>query len=354
MRIKANYDLKSHNSFQLSAKSRYYVEVNSPQDILTLREDKRFNLLPWFVLGLGTNVLLSKDLEFVVIHCVNNKIQLVKEDEMHQWYLVDAGMDWQTLVDFAADKNLWGLENLAGIPSSVGAASVQNIGAYGAEACDLITRVKAIDLIDGSIKVFRNIDCDFCYRHSIFKDIKNTNLLIYQVVFKLKKFETGQPNLSNSQVQTLVDTIKQKQKLTDDELTPNLIKNAVLKIRAAKLPDYKITPNAGSFFKNPIIDNQCFNVLNKQFPEIISYPFNEVSKKLSAAWLIEKSGWKGFKHKSASVSDKHALILLNDAEFYNNAEEACNSQNLVELYKMIQQDVDKKFGVILEQEVCIV
>lgn len=339
MHIYANYSLKHRNSFQIDVKALYFVEINKQSDILVLRSDLRLAAIPWIIMGGGSNLLLTHDMEKVIVTCQYDKIKVMKEDRDHIWISVGGGLNWHEFVQYTVDHNYWGLENLAYIPGTVGATPVQNIGAYGAEARDTITRVQTLNLFTGERKEFRNSDCKFGYRTSIFKEEYENRLLVHRVTFRLRKLGSGQPNLVYVPLKEAVAKANKK------ELTPKDIFNIIVSIRKQKLPDPRIHGNAGSFFKNPIITEKYFNELTEKHGEMPHHKTVDNHFKIPAAWLIEKTGWKGKKLKGAAVSEKHALVLVNA----NNAE----GNDIVYLAKAIQEDVDHKYGIHLEREVII-
>ncbi len=339
MHIQANYSLQPHNTFKLDVKTQYYVEINRQSDILTLRTDIKLASLPWRIIGDGSNLLLTHDLEGVTIRCTYKQIKVVKEDGDNVWISVGAGVKWHDLVTHTVEKGWWGLENLALIPGTVGAAPVQNIGAYGAEAQDSITRVHTLNIYDGQRQEFRHSDCQFGYRTSIFKQEFINKLLVYRVTFQLRKYHKGKPNLVYAPL---------KQALSAhpvSELTPKMIYDTVVQIRQERIPDYNKVGNAGSFFKNPIVDAEYFANLIEKHPDILSHKMLDGNYKIPAAWLIEQSGLKGKFHGHAAVSNKHALFLLNLG--------GAKGSEIEELAHMVQEEVNHQFGIHLEPEVII-
>ncbi|MPQ76083.1 UDP-N-acetylmuramate dehydrogenase [Hydrogenovibrio sp. JE_KL2] len=341
MRIQANYSLKNRNTFRIDVKAHYFVEIEKQSDITTLRSDLKIAALPWMIMGGGSNLLFTHDLDKVVVTCRFKKIKVVKEDADNVWLSVGAGMDWHTFVEHTVDQGYWGLENLALIPGTVGAAPVQNIGAYGAEAEDTITRVQALNLFNGERKEFRHSDCQFGYRQSIFKTEYENSLLVHRVTFRLRKAHAGQPNLY---YEPLKEALSDREK---SELTSRDVFDAVVKIRQNRIPDPHIYGNAGSFFKNPIVSEEYFQELVEKHGDIPYHKMLDNQYKIPAAWLIEQAGWKGKKtrNKAAGVSEKHALFLVN----YGDAK----GEDIVMLSQSIREDIDHKFGIHLEREVII-
>ncbi len=339
MHIQANYSLLPHNTFQIDVKTQYYIEINRQSDILTLRTDIKLASLPWRIIGGGSNLLFTHDLEGVTIRCTFKNITVVKEDNDNVWISVGAGVEWHDLVTYTVEKNWWGLENLALIPGTVGAAPVQNIGAYGAEAQDSITRVHALDIYDGQRKEFRHSECQFGYRTSIFKQQFINKLLVYRVTFRLRKQHEGKPNLVYEPLKIALESYKKT------DLTPKIIYDTIIQIRESKIPDYRKTGNAGSFFKNPVVDIEYFEKLHEKYPDMLHHKMLDGSYKIPAAWLIEQAGWKGELHGHAAVSNQHALFLINLG--------GANGTEIEALAHLIQEDVNHKFGIHLEPEVII-
>ncbi len=341
MRIQANYSLKNHNTFHIDVKAHYLVEIEKQSDITTLRSDLKLAALPWMIIGGGSNLLFTHDLEKVVVSCRFKKIKVVKEDEDNIWLSVGAGLDWHTFVEYTVDHGYWGLENLALIPGTVGAAPVQNIGAYGAEAEDTITRVQTLNLFNGERREFRHSDCQFGYRQSIFKTEYENSLLVHRVTFRLRKAHAGHPNLY---YEPLKEALNDRDKT---ELTSRDVFDAIVEIRQKRLPDPRIYGNAGSFFKNPIVSEEYFQKLVEKHGDIPYHKMLDNQYKIPAAWLIEQAGWKGKKclNKTVGVSEKHALFLVN----YGGA----NGEDIVMLSQRIREDIDHMFGIHLEREVIV-
>ncbi|SFR51983.1 UDP-N-acetylmuramate dehydrogenase [Thiomicrospira sp. ALE5] len=340
MHIQANFPLTQLNSFHIKAKTRYLVELDKQSDIRVLRSDPKLASLPWTILGDGSNVLLTHDIEGVVLRCRYNKIKIVKEDEDGVWLSVGAGMNWHELVEYTINQDWWGLENLAYIPGTVGAAPVQNIGAYGAEARDTITRVQALNIFDGERIEFRNSDCEFGYRTSIFKQEYQNRLLLHRVTFRLRKRHAGQANLVYEPLKIAVHSLEKP------DLSPRDIFEAVIAIRQKRLPDPKYMGNAGSFFKNPIIDNDYFESLLNEFKTIPHHRTLDGQIKIPAAWLIERSGANQLTEGRAAVSDKHALVLVNLG--------GASGHDILNLAHKIQDQVMHQFGIHLEPEVNLI
>lgn len=340
MHIYANHDLKAHNTFHFSTKARYFIEVRHASAIPTLRQDPLISSLPWQVIGNGSNLVLSHDLDCVVIKCVYDEIKLVKEDTESVWLSVGAGCNWHDFVTYTVDKGYWGLENLALIPGTVGAAPVHNIGAYGSEVQDTITRIQSFDLRDGSRVELRRNECDFGYRSSIFTQTLANRVLIHRVTFRLRK--QAIPNLMN---EALHNALLEKYE-SIESVTPRQIYDEIITIRNQRIPDSSLLGSAGSFFKNPCISNTHYQTLLALHPDIPGHKTPDGQIKVPAAWLIDQGDWKGRRIGDAGVHEKHALILVN----YGNA----TGKEVVALADMIREDVISRFSIALEKEVVVI
>lgn len=329
------------NTFGFDIKARYVAEIYKGSDIKALRSDPIFASLPWQVLGDGSNVLLTHDIQGVLIRCGYDAIKVMNEDDDHIWISVGGGYKWHKLVEYTVEKGWWGLENLALIPGTVGAAPVQNIGAFGVEVQDVITRVQTLDLFNGDRKEFRNKDCEFEYRSSIFKRLYGNQKLIHRVTFHLRKRHAGAPQLLYDLLAEMVHRIAPD----PENISPKNVFDAVIALRNQRLPDPKKTPNAGSFFHNPIISAVQWEHLKEKFPQndIPHFPHQNGHYKIPAGWLIEMAGWKGYRENGVGVCQTHALVLIN----YKNGE----PEDLKNLAKKIQQDVLEKYGIHLLPEV---
>jgi UDP-N-acetylmuramate dehydrogenase len=337
MNIYANYDLKNQNTFHFSVKARFFIEVRHASAIPTLRQDALLSSLPWQVIGNGSNLVLDRDLDCVVIKCIYDEIHIVKEDADSVWLSVGSGCNWHDLVIYTVDKGWWGLENLALIPGTVGAAPVHNIGAYGTEVQDTITRIQSFDLRDGARIELRRNECNFAYRSSIFTQALANRVLIHRVTFRLRKQAT--PNLMNEILNaTLLDQYE-----SVEHLTPRQVCDAVIAIRNKRIPDPRLLGSAGSFFKNPFISSTHYHSLQAQYPDIPGHKTHDGHIKVPAAWLIEQVDWKGRRIGDAGVYDKHALILVN----YGKA----TGKEILALAEQIREDVINKFSIALEKEV---
>lgn len=337
IRFSENYNLKPHNTFGVEAIARYFFEFTEPEDLETfVQANETWKDLPLFVLGGGSNVLLQKDFEGLILHPNIPGIFKVKEDRQNVWFEVGAGEIWDDFVRYCTDYGVGGLENLSLIPGLVGAAPVQNIGAYGQEVSNVIELVKGYDLQQKIPVEFPAEACGFGYRDSLFKRELKNRVVITSVVFRLEKFPEF--NLKYGQVEEKVKEL--------GEINLQNIREAVIDIRSSKLPGVNELGNAGSFFKNPVVKIEIAEKIKTQFPDVPVYLVNEETVKLAAGWLIEKAGWKGWREGNVGMHEKQALVLVN----YGNA----TGKEIYDFSEKIMESVNNQFGIALEREVnCI-
>lgn len=337
--IQQNVTLKHLNTFGVEAKANYFVAVLDTQQLIDLISFENFYHIPKFILGEGSNILFTKDYPGLVIKVGIKGIQKLYEDENHIFIEAYAGENWHDFVMFCIERGYAGVENLSLIPGTVGAAPIQNIGAYGVELSNVFYQLKALDIKDGTIKIFSKEECQFSYRDSIFKHSHKDHYIILSVILRLDKIPKYHIDYGN-----LKQTLKEMQ---IKELNVKVISDAVIHIRKSKLPDPKKLGNAGSFFKNPIIPYETFLTLKKSFPNIPHFFVEKDNAvKISAAWLIEQCGWKGKRFGDIGVYDKQALILVN----YHQG----SAKEIQELAEKIQKSVHQQFGILLSPEVIFV
>jgi UDP-N-acetylmuramate dehydrogenase len=335
-----NVPLRAYNSFHMDVKSRYYAEVKSIEDVHEAIKSGKLAKLGengHFILGGGSNILFTRDYDGLVLRVSNKGIESHFEEHETVLVIASAGENWHGFVTWCVDHGYGGLENLSLIPGNVGSCPIQNIGAYGVEVKDCFHSLEAIDLETGEIRVFSKEECRFDYRDSIFKQELKGKYIIWTVTFKLNR---------NAQVQLEYGAIKQE--LSDLGIEyPGIsdVSQAVINIRQSKLPDPEKLGNAGSFFKNPVVDFKFSEKLKESFPNLVSYPTNGDKVKLAAGWLIEQCGWKGYRDGYVGVHESQALVLVN----YGNAK----GSELLTLAHKIQNSVYERFGVKLEMEVNI-
>lgn len=288
---------------------------------------------PILMIGGGSNLLFMGDFRGTVLHSTISSIEVIGGDSDHVHVRVGAGVVWDDFVAWCSINGYWGVENLSAIPGEVGASAVQNIGAYGVEAKDVIDTVQTICLADGSERDFTNAQCRYAYRQSIFKNELKGQYAVTYVIFTLSK--VAQPKLGYGAIAQEVERLGGP--------TLENIRKAVIAIRESKLPDPKLLGNAGSFFMNPVISEQEFNIIRSNYPDVPSYPAPDGMVKVPAGWLIEKTGWKGRSLGPAAVYEKQALVLVNKG--------GATGVDVKRLADTIIEDVKQKFGITLTTEV---
>lgn len=334
MVIQENISLKQYNTFGIDVIAKRFVSVNTIQELKEVLEEEK----DIFILSGGSNMLLTKDIEKLVVYMNLTGIE-IKQD----WDTVDltvaAGEDWHQFVLWCLNLNYGGLENLSLIPGNVGTSPIQNIGAYGVEVKDLITEVKGVEIETGELRTFTNEACQFGYRNSIFKNELKGKVILTSVTFRLS---TRQHKINTSYGAIEAELAAQQIK----KPTIQDVARAVIKIRQSKLPDPKQIGNSGSFFKNPVIPIDHFEKLKTEHPNIPSYPVSDSEIKVPAGWLIEQAGFKGKRFGEYGVHEKQALVLVN----YGNASGA----DIYALAQKIQQTISERFGISLEIEVNVI
>jgi UDP-N-acetylmuramate dehydrogenase len=337
MKILENYSLKNHNSFGIEAQAKEFIAVHSVAELSKILHQNAAKKK--FILGGGSNMLLTQNIDALVIHLDLKGKKVIKETEDHVWVESQAGENWHDFVLFTLDHNFGGLENMSLIPGNVGATPVQNIGAYGTEIKDTFESCEAMDIDTLEMKTFTNAECNFSYRESVFKQEVKGQYIITSVVFKLTKNNHA---IKTSYGDIIAELAKQ------NIITPTLrdVSNAVIAIRKMKLPDPKELGNSGSFFKNPIVLKTAFEPIHSKFPEMKFYEISETEVKVPAGWLIEQAGFKGKRFGDAGIHKNQALVLVN----YGNA----TGQEILAVSKNIQQTVFEKFGIHIEAEVNII
>ena len=336
MKVLENISLKQYNSFGIDVLAKKFARFSDAEQLKELLDGAGNESV--FILGGGSNILFTKNADGLVLKNDILGIDLIKEDERHVYIRAGGGESWHPFVMNCIKRHWAGIENLSLIPGNVGAAPMQNIGAYGVELKEVFDELEAYDLKERKIRVFSANDCQFGYRDSVFKKKFKDRFVILRVTFRLNK--TPHFNTSYGAIE------EELEKMGIRELSIESISQAVIRIRTSKLPDPMQIGNAGSFFKNPIIHKNLFSNLKKEFPEIIGYENYDGSVKLAAAWLIESCGWKGFRRGDAGCHAKQALVLVN----YGQA----TGKEIFNLSTEIQQSVFQKFGVKLEREVNII
>jgi UDP-N-acetylmuramate dehydrogenase len=327
------FDLKKYNTFGLESIARYFVRVRSEEEAREFSVNRKMSGGPVLILGGGSNMLFTGDFPGTVIHIETAGI---KVEELSAGYVIvsaGAGMAWDDFVSWCVGEGYGGIENLSLIPGTVGAAPVQNIGAYGAEAKDIIVKVRAVSLKDGSVCELSNSECRFGYRNSIFKAQCKGELLVTKVFFRL----------DTAPVLNLSYGTLAREALSSGTATLRSVREAVIKIRRSKLPDPGELGNAGSFFKNPVVSPEKASALSSEFPGIPCYDDPSGGIKIAAGWLIEQCGLKGKRSGAAGIYPQQALVIVN----YGGA----TGKEIFELSELVRQSVYDKFGVSLEREV---
>lgn len=334
MEVFRNSSLKKFNTFNVDEKAKVLVEINRVSDLFTFlsKENQKDKML---VLGGGSNILFTKSYEGIIISLKNKGIELIDEDENNILVEISSGESWNDFVVWAVENNFGGVENLSLIPGNVGAAPIQNIGAYGVELKDVFHSCKGIMLDTLNEFEFTKSDCEFNYRSSIFKSTLKNKTIITSV--KL--------NLTKSKHNFNIDYKELKENLLDTELTIKNISDQVIQIRKSKLPDPKIFGNCGSFFKNPIINISRHESLLNKFPDIPFFKIDNNNYKISAAWLIDQSDFKNKKVKNVGVYSNQPLVIIN----HGNAK----GKDILDFAKEIKETVIGNFDIELEEEVLI-
>jgi len=332
LKIQQNISLKKYNTFGINATAKRFVAVNSLQNLKSLITTEK----DIFLLGGGSNMLLTSDIKKLVVH-LNLKGIIVSESSSETVLVTaEAGENWHEFVLWCISQNYGGLENLSLIPGNVGTSPIQNIGAYGVEIKDTFHQLEALEIETGNIKIFNNENCNFGYRDSVFKNELKGKYIIVNVTFKLTK--------DNHKINTSYGAINE---LLQHKETPTIkdVSDAVISIRQSKLPDPEEIGNSGSFFKNPIIPSNLFKIVQEKYPAIPHYVISKNEIKIPAGWLIEQCGFKGKRFGDAGVHSKQALVLVN----YNNA----TGKEIYNLAQKIQKKVKEIFNIELAIEVTI-
>ena len=335
-----NFSLKQYNTFGINVIAKYFSTFSSVAGFEELLESKKLithNSSLITLLGGGSNILLTKNINGFVFKNEIRGIEIIKEEGDFVYVKAGAGENWHQLVLYCIQNNLAGMENLSLIPGNVGASPMQNIGAYGVELKDVFYQLEAFDLIENRLVTFNKIDCEFGYRESIFKTSFKNRFVITTVTFRLNK--TPHFNIKYGAIEQELELMGIK------NLSIQAISQAVINIRKSKLPDPAIIGNAGSFFKNPVIKISQFKLLQITFPAIAGYTIDTENIKLAAGWLIEQCGFKGYRTGDAGCHEMQALVLVN----YGHAK----GEDILALSKLIIESVQIKFGVLLQTEVNI-
>jgi len=339
MLVKKKFPLQKYNTFGLDVIAKHFTEVNSLEEGINIFQGRSINDDKILILGGGSNILFSDSLfDGMVIKNNIPGIHVVKEDEHFYWVKAGAGISWNVLVESCIKANFGGIENLSLIPGTVGAAPIQNIGAYGVELKDTFEALEAIEVSSGEKRYFRKEECQFGYRDSIFKGALKDQYFITSVVLRLMKEPVL--NTEYGQVRQVLDQHNKNEPTIQD------VSNAIISIRRSKLPDPEIIGNAGSFFKNPVIPQDLFSAIEKSYPGLPHFKLQDSSVKLPAAWLIDQCGLKGTNHRGAAVHVHQPLVIIN--------RKAAKGADIIELAEIVREKVKSKFSIELQPEVTIV
>jgi UDP-N-acetylmuramate dehydrogenase len=331
-----NYPLLEHNTFHLDVEARWFAEYESETDLQGLLSNDVFRSNRRLHIGRGSNLLFLCDYEGMIVHSRIRAVEVVRHDPIHVWVRAGAGAGWDRLVSYSVRRGWGGLENLSAIPGEVGGSVIQNIGAYGVEVGNRVEEVHTRRVPTGEKRVFLHDECRFDYRHSVFKEEEMQGLYyVTHVVFRLDRYPEFKTDYGDLAAQ-----------LGEGELSLKAVREAVIALRKDRLPDPAFTGNAGSFFKNPLVDAARCEVLRARYPELPVFPAPDGRVKLSAAWMIDRCGLKGHRLDGAAVSRRHPLVLINTGSA-TGADVACLAEEVADA-------VRDRFGVELQREVIYV
>lgn len=333
-----NYNLLNHNTFGISGNCRRFVEFDNVDELQACVRSITAEDKPLLIIGGGSNLLLTRDFPGLVLHSAIMGREVVKESDGKVWLRCGSGETWDDIVAYAVEKGWYGAENLSLIPGEVGASAVQNIGAYGAEAKDLIAKVEAVEIATGNVVEFSNEDCRYAYRQSRFKNEWKDHYVITYVTYCFSLDFC--PDLDYGNIRHSLE----EQGISKP--TAQQLRQTIINIREAKLPDPKVTGNAGSFFMNPVVGRDVYERLAAQHEGIPHYVVDADHIKIPAGWMIEQCGWKGASLGRAGVHDRQALVLVNRG--------GATGEEVVTLYKRIIEDVRAKFGIEIHPEVNVI
>lgn len=338
MNIIENYPLLKLNTFGVDVKAKYFTSINTINELIELTKTNVFKNLALLILGGGSNILLTKDFDgLVILNNIKGK-EIIDQNQQSIFLKIGAGENWHELVMYCVDNGWGGIENLSLIPGNTGTAPMQNIGAYGVEIKETFIELEALEISSGKIVKFNNSDCEFGYRESVFKNKMKNQYIILNITLELKKNPVLNINYGD------VKAILESQNIKNPGIKE--VSNAIISIRQSKLPDPKKIGNSGSFFKNPIVSLNQLELIKKKYPNVVNYEINENEFKIAAGWLIERAGWKGKKFNNYGIHEKQALVLVN----YGLA----NGMEIFQLSEKIILDIKDKFGITLEREVNII
>lgn len=336
MKIEKDFSLLKYNTFGIDVKCQAFVEYESKEELMDYVSSGALRNQRWMHIGGGSNLLFLSDFDGIVLHSRIKHIRTIQTQESGSVVSVGSGVIWDDFVAYCVKEQLAGVENLSLIPGEVGASAVQNIGAYGVEAKDVIQSVEALNVEDGKVYGFTNKECCFAYRDSFFK--QHPNYIVIGVNYRLKSLSDYQYNISYGNLQKAMQP--------GEELSLESIRKTIINVRNSKLPDPKEIGSAGSFFKNPVVDRPVYEALAKEYPTMPFYEMPDEKVKIPAGWLIDQCGWKGKQVGRAGVYDKQALVLVN-----------CGGANGTEVWQLAEQivaSVKEKFSIAISPEVCVI
>ncbi|MDY3090289.1 MAG: UDP-N-acetylmuramate dehydrogenase [Porphyromonas sp.] len=334
MDIREEYSLRTHNTLGVNATAAYYISYRSVEELGRLVRDEYFQESRYLHIGEGSNLLFLTNFRGIILRSEIKDIELQHEDDVSVRLRVGAGCIWDDFVAYAVEHGYYGVENLSLIPGQVGAAAIQNIGAYGAEAQQVVYAVEAVHRRSGEQRTFGRAECQYAYRHSIFKEPEYAEWIVTYVQIELSK--EAKLNLGYADLERY---------FANNALEPTLarLRDAVIEIRNSKLPDYKVLGNAGSFFMNPVVSAECAEALRGEYPSMPYYPQADGRVKLAAGWLIEQCGLKGYRDGDAGVYERQALILVNHGE--------ATGSDIARVAEHVRLEVQAKFQIELHPEV---
>lgn len=335
MKIETNFSLLKYNTFGIKASCLFFLNYSTIEELEAFIADEQWKSLPKLHIGGGSNLLFLSDYKGVVLHSSIKTIEKVQENEECVFLRVGSGVIWDDFVAYCVDHNLCGAENLSYIPGEVGASPVQNVGAYGVEAKDIISEVEVIDANTGEKSIYKGAECGFAYRQSNFKGPWKDRFYVHHVVFRLSK----EPHFK-------LEYGRINEVLRGEKATLKTIREAIISIRKDKLPDPQTIGSAGSFFTNPVVSKAKFNELAKEYDKMPYFELGDDKYKIPAGWLIEQCGWKGKTVKHVGVYEKQSLIIVNHG--------GAVGSEVAELAEDIKNDVLTRFGIEIKPEVCYI
>lgn len=334
MKERRNDSLLAHNTFGMEVKAAVFVEYDSVEELKQLLADRTRWAGPWLHIGGGSNLLFTKDYAGMVLHSAIRGFEVVYEDDEQVQVRVGAGEVWDDFVAYAVRHEWYGAENLSLIPGEVGASAVQNIGAYGVEVKDLIVQVETLEVATGNERTFRNEDCRYAYRESIFKKEWKGQYIVTHVTYALSKRPVFRLEYGN---------VRCELEKRGGEVTLSQVRDTIIAVRKDKLPDPAVQGNAGSFFMNPLVPVEQYEALKQQYPDMPHYDAGNGRVKIPAAWMIDRCGWKGKRCGHVGVHDKQALVLVNLG--------GATGEEVMALAEQIQASVERQFGIRISPEV---